>query len=137
VSQPPLYNPVHSFISDVTTGTFPGQALDVEFNNIAAVTGAIETNLAKIQRDDGAIANGSITYDQLSAALQTAGLAPALPWSTAVTYSVGASVVQSSTLYRCLVVHTSGVFATDLAAARWLLITALQAGPTGAARPIR
>jgi hypothetical protein len=36
VSQPPPYVPQHSFISDVTIGTFPGQSLDVEFNDVKA-----------------------------------------------------------------------------------------------------
>ena len=133
MAQPPAYTPQHSFLSDsATLANFPGQSLDVEFNALASVTGAIEANLAMIQRADGAIANGSITYDQLSAALQSGGLAPALPWLTGVTYQVNTNVIQNSALYRCLVLHTSGVFASDLGAVRWLLITSLQAGPTGA-----
>jgi len=53
VSQPPPYSPQHSFISDVTTGTFPGQQLDVEFNDAKTTTDAISANLKLIQRDDG------------------------------------------------------------------------------------
>jgi hypothetical protein len=86
VSQPPPYSPQHSFISDVTTGTFPGQQLDVEFNDVKKTTDAINANLKLIQRDDGAIANGSITYDQLSPALQTNGLSGAVPWATDTAY---------------------------------------------------
>jgi hypothetical protein len=133
VSQPPPYAPVHSFISDVTTGTFPGQALDVEFNDVKATTDAINANLKLIQRDDGQIANASIGYDQLSPALQTNGLATASSWLTGVNYTVGATVYQSSQLYRCLIAHTSAVFAADLTAARWLLLVALPAGATGSA----
>src|SRR4030088_2559484 len=116
LSQPTPYAPVHSFISDVTTGTFPGQALDVEFQDVKTTTDAIRTNLALIQRDDGNLANGSVSYDQLSASLQLNGIAAASAGVTAVAYMVGTSVVQSESLYRCLVAHTSGVFATDLAA---------------------
>jgi hypothetical protein len=115
VSQPPPYSPSHSFISDVTTGTFPGQALDVEFNKIATVTDAIETNIALIQRDDGTLANASVGFDQLSPALQTSGIAPANAWLTGTAYLAGAGVVQAGSLYRTLVFHTFGVFATDLA----------------------
>jgi hypothetical protein len=132
MAQPPAYTPVHSFLADsATLANFPGQALDVEFNDVKATTDGIRTNLKLIQRDDGAIANGGITYDQLSASLQAAGLAPANAWATGTAYSVGANVVQSSALYRALVPHTASVFAADLAAAKWTLITALQAGATG------
>jgi hypothetical protein len=133
VSQPPPYTPSHSFISDAATGTFPGQSLDIEFNNIAAVTDAIETNLAMIQRDDGVLANGSVDYDQLSPALQTNGIAPANAWLTATAYAVGTGVVQGGSLYRCLVAHTSGTFATDLAAGKWLLVSSLTTAFTAGA----
>jgi hypothetical protein len=133
VSQPPPYNPQHSFISDVTTGTFPGQSLDVEFNNIAAVTADIESNLAIIQRDDGALANSSVGYDQLSPSLQSAGIAPANAWMTGTAYIVGTGVVQAGSLYRCLVQHTSGVFATDLAAGDWVFVASLTAAFTAGA----
>jgi hypothetical protein len=49
-------------------------------------------------------------------------LAPALPWVTGTAYSVNASVTEGSAFYRCLVAHTSGTFATDLAAGKWVLI---------------
>jgi hypothetical protein len=127
VSQPPPYTPSHSFISDVTTGTFPGQALDVEFNNLDAVIGDIEDNLELIQRDDGQLANASVGFDQLSPTLQSSGIAPANAWMTGASYIVGTPVVQAGTLYRCLVPHTSGVFATDLAAGDWIFVASLTA----------
>lgn len=40
-------------------------------------------------------------------------------WLTATGYVVGDRVSKSSTDYRCIVAHTSGTFATDLAAAKW------------------
>ena len=126
MSQPPPYSPSHSFLSDAAVlANFPGQALDVEFNNLAAVTGAIEGNLALIQRDDGGLANGAVTYDSLSPSLQSAGLAPSTPWGAGTAYVVGNSVFENESLYRCLVAHTSGVFASDLAAGYWLFITGL------------
>jgi hypothetical protein len=70
----------------------------------------------------GALKNGSVTFDTLSPSLQTAGIAPALPWVTSTAYPVSASVTHGSAFYRCLVAHTSGVFATDLAAGKWILI---------------
>jgi hypothetical protein len=40
-------------------------------------------------------------------------------WATATVYAVGDLVIQSSKIYQCLIAHTSGVFATDLAALNW------------------
>ena len=41
-------------------------------------------------------------------------------WLTSTAYLAGAYVTNSGTLYRCLTGHTSGTFATDLAAAKWI-----------------
>jgi hypothetical protein len=132
VSQPTPYSPVHSFVSDsATVPNFPGQALDVEFNDVKTTTDQVLANLALIQRDDGALKNGSVSYDTLSPTLQTNGLATASAWLTAINYAVGTTVYNGTSLYRCLVAHTSSVFATDLAAAKWLLLVALPQGPSG------
>jgi len=129
MAQPPAYAPAHAFISDsAVLANFPGQALDVEFNNLAAVTGAIETNLGLIQRNDGALANGVVTYDSLSAAIQTNGLAPAAPWASGVAYMVGSAVVSGNNLYTCLVAHTSGAVFSGTASGNWQLISSLLYG---------
>jgi hypothetical protein len=44
-------------------------------------------------------------------------------WVTSTLYSAGAYVIQSSMNYKCLVSHTSGTFATDLAAGKWEIST--------------
>jgi hypothetical protein len=123
VSQPPPYNRAFSFSNfqaQNPTGIPPGNQIDGELNNVKAMSDGDLANLALIQRDDGALANGSVTFDQLSPALQTAGLPPALPWVTGIAYSVNASVTHGSAFYRCLFAHTSGTFATDLAAGNWV-----------------
>lgn len=45
-------------------------------------------------------------------------------WLTATAYSVDDIVIESSKIYQCLIAHTSGTFATDLAASRWVEISA-------------
>lgn len=40
-------------------------------------------------------------------------------WLTSTVYSVDDLVIQSDKIYQCLTGHTSGVFATDLAALKW------------------
>jgi hypothetical protein len=125
VPQPPAYNRSFSFSNfqaQNPTGVPPGSSIDLELNNVKANSDGVLANLALIQRDDGALANGSVSFDQLSPALQTAGLAPALPWVTGTAYAVNASVTSGSAFYRCLIAHTAGTFATDLAAGNWILI---------------
>ncbi len=45
-------------------------------------------------------------------------------WATTTEYAVGALVTQSSNKYYCVTAHTSGTFATDLAAGKWYLLPA-------------
>ena len=48
-------------------------------------------------------------------------------WITATAYVVGdVRTVSSLECYRCLVAHTSGTFATDLAASKWVLMPVLE-----------
>ena len=49
-------------------------------------------------------------------------------WVTATTYVVGdvRTVSTSGECYRCIVAHTSGTFATDLAASKWVLMPVLE-----------
>jgi microcystin-dependent protein len=125
VSQPAPFNRSFSFSNFQAanpTGALPGSQVDLELNNAKSSIDGVLTNLALIQRDDGALKNGSVTFDTLSPSLQTAGLAPALPWVTGATYAMSVSVTHGSAFYRSLVPHTSGVFATDLAAGKWVLI---------------
>jgi hypothetical protein len=132
VSQPQPYSPAHAFVADsATVPSFPGQSLDLEFQDVKTTTDQILANMALVQRGDGALKNGSVSYDTLAPALQTNGLATASAWLTTTNYTVGTTVYNGTSLYRCLVAHTSGVFATDLAAAKWLLLVALPQGPSG------
>lgn len=49
-------------------------------------------------------------------------------WATTTAYVVGdvRTVTSSGECYRCLVAHTSGTFATDLAAGKWVLMPVLE-----------
>ena len=44
-------------------------------------------------------------------------------WVTGTSYAAGVFITNGGSLYQSLAAHTSGVFATDLAAARWVLAT--------------
>jgi hypothetical protein len=52
-------------------------------------------------------------------------------WITAFPYAVNDIVIQSNMIYQCLIAHTSGTFATDLAAVRWLRVSTDVSGATG------
>ena len=61
------------------------------------------------------------TY-QMWTAIDGAMLYQAAPvWVTGTAYTVGQYVTNGTSTYICLVAHTSGTFATDLAAADWVL----------------
>ena len=65
---------------------------------------------------DSSMANNPYTGDPISKALVSNGT---LAWVTSTAYVVGDVVSNSNTFYKCLVAHTSGTFATDLAAGDW------------------
>lgn len=44
-------------------------------------------------------------------------------WLTGITYAVDNVVIESDKIYRCLIAHTSGTFATDLAALKWVEVS--------------
>lgn len=140
MTQPAAYAPTTSF-DPFNPSSFPnfGRKVDVEFANIATTTNEIRTNLALLQRDDGALANDSVGPDQLENSV-FAGINTPAAWVTATAYVVRDSVyfiVTGSSgytkWYKCIVAHTSGVFATDLAAGYWELVLEADAGPTGPA----
>lgn len=113
------------------TQVFPGNALDAEFNNVKTTTDQILQNLILTQNDDGTIKNGSIGPNQLSPSLQV-GFLPPVVWQPNTNYAVSpaATVFNANKFYSCLISHTSGaVFATDLAAGKWILIADLTSIP--------
>ena len=128
MAQPPAYARSFSFTDHSTnlpSTPQPGVRLDTEFNNIGLSIAGIRTNIALIQRDDGALANGAVGPDQLSTSL-TLGLRSVSNWATATAYIVNDAVWRSNALYRCATSHTSAAaFPTDLAAGRWTLVTDL------------
>lgn len=114
MAQPTPYNRIFNFTSWSTshpTSQQPGVSLDAEYNAIKLTTDQIRTNLAKIQRDDGSLANLSVTPDSLSAATKTllSGWNPRGAWAAATAYAVGDFVTSNGKSYVCFTAHTSGV----------------------------
>lgn len=124
MAQPDTYNRLFSFTSYQAaspTAPLPSTSIDGEFNLIKVTLDQILANLALIQRDDTEIANATVGFDQLKSELSI-GLSPPSIWATATNYTVNETVFVGLTFYRCLVSHTSGTFATDLAAGDWTLV---------------
>ena len=96
----------------------PADKLEIEFNNLETTTDEIIANLGLIQRSDGELANASVGNDQLKDEV-VIGLNPTGDWVTSTAYAVNDVVYESNKVYKCLIAHTSGTFATDLAALKW------------------
>ncbi|HEV2155420.1 hypothetical protein [Bradyrhizobium sp.] len=128
MAYPVLYDITYSytgFQQSQGDNSFPGTQLDADLAGLEASIAALETFISGTIRSDNALQNGIVTHDSLSPSLQTAGLAPATAWATATFYAAETGVIQNGNLYRAAVAHTSGVFATDLAAGKWTFVVAL------------
>lgn len=124
MAQPTAYTRQFDFENHSTnypTTPQPGVQLESELDAIKLTTDEIRTNMALLQRDDGKLANQSVGLAQLETGL-VVGINPATNWLTATAYDEGDTVYQGNNLYYCVVAHTSGVFATDLAAVKWSLV---------------
>lgn len=130
MAAPTPYDLAYSFQAWQTanpTRPLPADKLEIEFNALTLTTDQIISNLGLIQRTDGALANGSVHTNAFSAAslsLMAGSWNPEGAWLTATAYAVGDVVTQSGSTYVCCTAHTSGTFATDLAAVKWLLLAA-------------
>lgn len=128
--QPTAFVPSYDF-SDFSTlnPTTPhlGVKLDDQFTALKLTTDEIRVNMALIQRDDGDLSNASVGLDQLDADVRALfaidGGSVRGAWVTATAYVKGDLVTQTGVAYVCVVAHTAGVFATDLAAVKWIGLT--------------
>jgi hypothetical protein len=119
--------------------------LDIEFVAVANSVDELCVNIGLIQRDDGALVNQIVTPDSLSqSVLNLIALSSFVvrgAWLTATAYNKGDVVTQTSGTYVAATGHTSGTFATDLSAGKWILLastaasTAASYSVTGAVAP--
>lgn len=102
----------------------PGLQVDGELNNVLTSIASLISRLAEIQRPDGALANVSVGPDQVTPELLLllGDLNPRGAWLTATAYAVKDMIATGGITYVCVTAHTSGVFATDLAASKWMAI---------------
>jgi hypothetical protein len=115
------------FASGLGDGSFPGAQVDADLAGIEASANALNDFVRAVVRADKRLANGLVTPDTLSSEARAAfnsTFAPKGEWASSTAYAVGdvVSTTSGTKAYVCLVAHTSsGVFATDLAAGKWLL----------------
>lgn len=100
--------------------------LDAEFANLQTSIASLIARLQAISRDDDALQDGIVTYESISAEVVTllgsAGFNVRGVWLTTTAYAIGDMVSNGTGTYVCAEAHTSGTFATDLAAGKWVLI---------------
>lgn len=98
---------------------------DSEFDAVEVTLDGICDSLAAIQRDDGGLKNRIVTpqaFDTAALALIGATWLPRGLWATATSYAVGDVVENSGISYVCAQAHSSGTFATDHAAGKWVVL---------------
>ncbi len=109
------------------TTPLPADKIEIEFNNVNLTTDQIIDNLSLIQRSDGALTNGVVSFDSLSSTVQAllgSAISPRGDWVTTTSYSILDLVKNGDASYICAVAHTSGTFATDYADGKWVLFAA-------------
>lgn len=129
LAYPSIYNVAYSYTgfqqAQQGISAFPGTQLDADLAGLRSSVSSLALFTQGALRSDGALNNGLVTFDSLAPSLQTNGIASASAWATGIPYSVGSPIVINGNLYRCAVLHTAGVFATDLAAGKWTFVTVI------------
>lgn len=129
MTYPTAYDPAVNFASEEAASTAGRStvrtiALDAELTAISTRVGQIISCITAITRSDAALLDGVVTIASLSTAVQAyltaAGGAIRGAWLTATVYVAKDVVTEGTGTYICAVAHTSGTFATDLAAVKWV-----------------
>lgn len=127
--QPSPYNRATNFSNyqaENPTKPLPAGPLDEEFARLKQVTDQIRTSIKYIQRDDYALANRSVGFDQLKTEVQI-GINPPTPWSTNTNYIERDTVFANSKFWIATVSHISTTFDADVAAGKWNEIASFEA----------
>jgi len=130
MAQPTPYNRLYDFSDYQTvnpTKPLRGSEVDAELDAVKLTTDQLRANIGLIQRDDGKLANQSVTPESLSAGalamIHQGEYVPRGNWLATTVYALGDLVTFNAATYLCIVAHTAvAQFTTDLAAGRWLLI---------------
>lgn len=125
------------YATDNPQAPYPPAKIDSQLALIAQFSAAIQENIFKIQRDDGGLRNGVVHPQSLSAstlALIDSEFTPRGQWTTGVAYKAKDVLENVATEDLVFVVsdHTSGVYATDLAAGKLMRVGKTSSATTDA-----
>ena len=127
---PTPYEPQYNFTQFQTANPntpLPAVQVDNELANIATSVDETINRLGQIQNSDGTVANNSVGPNQLTGpalTLLSSGVWTYKgQWTTLTAYVPTNLVYELGNLYFCIVAHTSGTFATDLASGDWVVMT--------------
>ncbi len=125
MANPTAYTPSYDFsaFAEANPATpLPGDRVDIELAALELTTDELIAALANIRRSDGALANGIVNADSLSADL-VIGFDVQGEWVTATTYAAGDGVTYGTSFYKCRVAHTSaGGTRPDLDSTTWMFL---------------
>jgi len=131
MSQAPPYVRATDFSTDelLNVGgrsTVRTDKLDAELDALGATANALALNASLNQRDDGEIRDQRVKLFTLAPDvlkyISLLGGTVRGAWTTATIYLPKDVVTQGGNTYVAVILHTSGVFATDLAAVKWVLV---------------
>lgn len=129
--RPAIYSRQYSFTdweANHPLDPVPGTQLDAEFNLVQVSILETQARLALIQKDDGTIAPGVVTWSSLAPDAQLivgAGFVARGDWVGMTEYHAGDAVAADGVVYVALEDHlSSGTFTTDLSAGLWMAFLA-------------
>ena len=140
MAQPTAFTRQYNFNDFQTTSPsapLPGVQVDNELNAAKTNLDDLNANIAKIQRDDGLLANQSVHKNSFDvdalALIGLTGYTVSGDWSAANAYTAGTLVNFNDATYLATVAHTSvSAFATDKTAGKWILLANAAISTTGA-----
>lgn len=122
---PTKYNPSYSytgFESVSPASPKPGAQLDNDFAQIEQSIDELVDALGEVRRSDGALANGVVGPDQLSAAL-VMGFTIEGQWTDGTVYDAADGVTYGTSFYKARVAHTAApATRPDLDATTWMFL---------------
>lgn len=126
MAQPQPYNRQFNFAdqqAQTPSAPLPGTQVDAELNSVKLTLDQTLTNLAKLQRDDGALRNGIVTKESLSPSLSI-GFTLRGEWQSGVNYYLGDGVTfEGDKFYRATASALSNAGnAPDQPGAPWELV---------------
>lgn len=125
MAQPQPYNRQFNFAdqqAQTPSAPLPGTQVDAELNAVKLTSDQTLANLARIQRDDGALRNGIVTQDSLSPSLSI-GFTLRGEWAPGVNYLESDGVTANSKFYKATASHLStNDNAPEDPGAPWLLL---------------